>query len=156
MSWLFRLSGAVFVGVAGYLLGLEQAAALRRRSAFWDELARMLTQIQDAVRYRALATPCLLEELRAERYPHLMLEECTALETYQFPGFLPPGDVAPFRTLFEQIGQVGAQELCDQMPYYIEQARQNGARQEKEYRAAARLYPQAGACAGLMVALLLL
>ncbi|WP_294526556.1 hypothetical protein [uncultured Allofournierella sp.] len=156
MIWLIKLSGAVLVGAAGFLFGAEQAAVLQRRAAFWAELANMLAQIQDAVYYRALATPCLLEELRTGNYPHLMLGECLALESYRFPAYIPPGDSAPFHPLFEQIGQVSAQELCGQMPYYIELARQNGARQEKDYRAAARLYPQAGVCAGLMAALLLL
>ncbi|MDY4167696.1 MAG: hypothetical protein SOY27_09465 [Fournierella sp.] len=156
MIWVIKLSGAVLVGTAGFLFGAEQAAVLRRRAVFWSELAGMLTQIQDAVRYRALATPCLLEELQAGEYPHLMLDNCFALEAYQFPTYISPGDAAPFGPLFGQIGQVSAQELCGQMPYYIELARQNGDRQEKEYKAAARLYPQAGVCAGLMAALLLL
>ena len=136
MIWVIKLSGAVLVGTAGFLFGAEQAAVLRRRAVFWSELAGMLTQ--------------------AGEYPHLMLDNCFALETYQFPTYISPGDAAPFFPLFEQIGQVSAQELCGQMPYYIELARQNGDRQEKEYKAAARLYPQAGVCAGLMAALRLL
>ena len=78
MIWVIKLSGAVLVGTAGFLFGAEQAAVLRRRAVFWSELAGMLTQIQDAVRYRALATPCLLEELQAGEYPHLMLDNCFA------------------------------------------------------------------------------
>ena len=156
MIWIIKLIGAVLVGAAGFLFGAEQAAVLRRRTTFWSELSCMLTQIQDAVHYRAPTTSCLLEELQAGNYPHLMLGECLALESYRFPAYIPPGDSAPFHPLFEQIGQVSAQELCGQMPYYIELARQNGARQEKDYRAAVRLYPQAGVCAGLMAALLLL
>lgn len=156
MIWFIKLSGAVLVGAAGFLLGTEQAAILHRRAVFWSELAGMLTQIQDAVHYRALATPCLLEELRAGEYPHLILDDCFALEEYQFPAYISPGDAAPFGPLFEQIGQISARELCGQIPYYIELARQNGARQEKEYEAAARLYPQTGVCAGLMAVLLLL
>ena len=156
MIWIIKLIGAVLVGAAGFLFGAEQAAVLRRRTTFWSELACMLTQIQDAVHYRAPTTSCLLEELQAGNYPHLMLSECSSLEAYQFPAYISSGDATPFRPLFEQIGQVSVQELCGQMPYYIELARQNSARQEKEYRAAARLYPQAGVCAGLMVALLLL
>ena len=54
----------------------------------------------------------------------------------------------------EDVGTIGSIRATP--PYYIELARQNSARQEKEYRAAARLYPQAGVCAGLMAALLLL
>lgn len=156
MMWLIKLTGAALVGAAGFLFGTEQAARLRRQASFWSELARMLAQIQDAVHYRALATPCLLEELRAGDYPHLLLNNCISLERYCFPAYVPPGDAAAFGALFTQIGQVSAQELCDQIPYYVELARQNSMRQEKEYQAAARLYPQAGICAGLMAALLLL
>ena len=72
MIWVLKLSGAVLVSVAGFLFGAEQAAGLHRQALFWAELARMLVQIQDAVHYRALATPCLLEELRAGGYPCLL------------------------------------------------------------------------------------
>lgn len=156
MIWVLKLAGAVLVGTAGFLFGTEQAAKLRRQASFWSELARMLSQIQDAVHYRALSTPCLLEELRAGDYPHLLLNNCTALDCYRFPAYIPSGDTAAFASLFTQIGQVSAQELCDQIPYYVELARQNSARREKEYQAAARIYPQAGICTGLMAALLLL
>ena len=156
MIWVLKLSGAVLVSISGFLFGAEQAAGLHRQALFWAELARMLAQIQDAVHYRALATPCLLEELRAGDYPHLLLNNCTALESYCFPAYIPPGETASFSSFFMQIGQISAQELCEQIPYYVELARQNSARQEKKYQAAARLYPQAGICTGLMAALLLL
>src|SRR5699024_9095368 len=87
MIWVLKLSGAVLVSISGFLFGAEQAAGLHRQALFWAELARMLAQIQDAVHYRALATPCLLEELRAGDYPHLLLNNCTALESYCFPAY---------------------------------------------------------------------
>lgn len=156
MTWLIKLIGAVLLGSAGFLFGAEQSAVLRKRANFWSELARMLTQIQDAVYYRALVTSSLLEELQSGDYPHLLLNHCTDLNDYRFPEYISPVDAAAFKSIFAQIGQVSTRELCDQIPYYVELARQNSARQEKEYLAAARLYPQAGVCAGLMAALLLL
>lgn len=156
MMWIVKLTGLVLVSMAGFLFGAEKAEILRRRMEFWRELAQMLAQIQDAVHYRGLATPILLEELQAGSYPYLMLRECTDLTCFKFPKYIPPEDANPFAPLFVQIGQTGAQELCEQMPYYMDLCQQNSAKQEKEYQAAVRLYPQAGACAGLMAALLLL
>lgn len=154
--WIVKLTGLVLVSTAGFLFGAEKVEILHRKTEFWRELAQMLAQIQDAVHYRGLATPLLLEELQAASYPHLMLRKCANLECFNFPRYIPPEDSSAFASLFAQIGQTGVQELCEQMPYYIDLCQQNSAKQEKEYQAAVRLYPQAGACAGLMAALLLL
>lgn len=155
MMLLLKFLGAALLGLAGFSLGTEKAIGFRTKARFWGELGQMLGQIQDAVRYRALSMPRLMEELRAGEYPHLDLEHCASLAEFQFPGYIAPGDAAPFTPLLEQIGQVTAEELCEQMEYYIALCRQNSARQEQEYAAAARLYPQAGVCTGLMAALLL-
>ena len=152
---LLKILGAVLLGIAGFSLGAEKAGRIRANSRFWAELGQMLGQVQDSIRYRALELPLLMEELHNADYPHLSLGSCTRLSDFQFPDDIPSGDAAPFLSLFAQIGQVTAEELCGQVDYYIALCRQNSAKQEKEYAAAARLFPQAGMCTGLMAALLL-
>lgn len=156
MSILPRVIGAlllIFAGTGGgFALCSHQAVCWRQLHTF----SRLLSYLQGTLSYQALTGAELLQ--RAAHYPEfaqLGLAKCRTLEDLPLPDALSDSLRMEIRSGLEQLALEPRTNACATLQRLSALTEEEAQNKREIARAARRIYPRLGACAGILTAILL-
>lgn len=156
MSILPRVTGAVLLILAGAGGGFAFCSHL---TACWRQLhtlAQLLSYLHGTLSYQALTGAELLQ--RAAYYPEfaqLGLTKCRTLEELPLPGALSESLKQEIRSGLAQLALEPRTNACATLQRLAALVEEESQSRREIARAAHRLYPRLGACAGILTAILL-
>ena len=156
MTVVLRLLGGVLLVAAGTGGGVAVYARKQRQWRQLHTFARLLDYLRELLAYQALNGRELLA--RAARYPAFARLGVTGggtLAALPMPECLPAAVQLEIRQGLEQLALAPRASACATLRRLEALCEEAAAQKQEEARAARRLWPRLGACAGMLAAILL-